>query len=478
MELKVDGRKVYAATGGRPFDAGKPAVVFLHGAGCDHTVWQLPARWFAWHGYSVLAVDLPGHGRSEGPPLGSIADWRLGRRACSMRPACETRRSSATPWAAPSRSRQRPHWASALPRIALSARPRPSPCNAICSPRRREEPDACLRDDDGVGARRRAKLGGNPAPGLWMTGGTLALFARNAPGVLHADLEACAAWKSGPDAARKVRCPALVRHRRQRHHDAAQGGQELARLIAGSRTVTIADCGHMLLAEAPDAVLDALIDFFAPAKVGWESARARGNGGACLRRERLGNRRGCRGNFVLAGGQRRAGRVICEQPDECIVDRLELLCGAGVLVRDRLGLSKCFFSDGSQPLQLAGRLHRRHALMRRLARQPFLRAIGAQDVGDARSRPAETQRLHGERDTDDDQRPAEQVMPASLENLRKELHAKFDPEWFQRKRGLRARSRQCGAFTRNDLAGRMNNGARSGLAHAPSAIAEAGKEEC
>ena len=55
-----------------------------------------------------------------------------------------------------------------------------------------------------------AKLGGNPAPGLWMTGGTLALFARNAPGVLHTDFEACAAWKSGPEAARSVRCPALV----------------------------------------------------------------------------------------------------------------------------------------------------------------------------------------------------------------------------------------------------------------------------
>ena len=74
MELKVDGRKVHAATGGRAFDAAKPVVVFLHGAGCDHTVWQLPARWFAWHGYSVLAVDLPGHGRSEGPPLASVAD--------------------------------------------------------------------------------------------------------------------------------------------------------------------------------------------------------------------------------------------------------------------------------------------------------------------------------------------------------------------------------------------------------------------
>src|SRR5262245_22248973 len=81
MELDVDGRRVYAATGGRPFDRAKPTTMFVHGAGMDHTVWQLPARWFAWHGHSVLAVDLPGHGRSEGPPLGTVAElaqW-LGR---------------------------------------------------------------------------------------------------------------------------------------------------------------------------------------------------------------------------------------------------------------------------------------------------------------------------------------------------------------------------------------------------------------
>src|SRR5215467_8775521 len=74
MELKVQGRTVHAPSGGRAFESGKPVVVFVHGAGCDHSVWQLPARSFAWHGHSVLAVDLPGHGRSDGPPLGSLAD--------------------------------------------------------------------------------------------------------------------------------------------------------------------------------------------------------------------------------------------------------------------------------------------------------------------------------------------------------------------------------------------------------------------
>jgi pimeloyl-ACP methyl ester carboxylesterase len=97
-----------------------------------------------------------------------------------------------------------------------------------------------------------AKMGGHPVPGLWMTSGTLALFARNQPGVLHADLEACNAWQSGPDAARKVRCPALVVIAANDIMTPARNGQELARLIAGSRAVTIGDCGHMLLTEAPD----------------------------------------------------------------------------------------------------------------------------------------------------------------------------------------------------------------------------------
>ena len=78
MQLVVDGVKAYAATGGRDFDPALPLVVFLHGAGLDHTVWALLARWFAHRGFAVLAPDLPGHGRSGGEPLDSIAamaDW-------------------------------------------------------------------------------------------------------------------------------------------------------------------------------------------------------------------------------------------------------------------------------------------------------------------------------------------------------------------------------------------------------------------
>ena len=74
MELQVQGHRAYAYTGGKPFDATLPAVVFLHGALHDHSVWTLPARWLAHHGHAVLAVDEPGHGRSEGAPTGSRVD--------------------------------------------------------------------------------------------------------------------------------------------------------------------------------------------------------------------------------------------------------------------------------------------------------------------------------------------------------------------------------------------------------------------
>ena len=41
----------------------------------------------------------------------------------------------------------------------------------------------------------------------------------------------------------------------------------LAKARNSAATVTIANSGHMLMAEAPDAVLDALIEFFASAEV-------------------------------------------------------------------------------------------------------------------------------------------------------------------------------------------------------------------
>src|ERR1700749_570414 len=86
MQLTVKGVDTFVATGGKSFDASLPTVVFLHGAGMDHTAWALHDRWFSHHGFNVLAPDLPGHGRSSGKPLPDIAgmaDWTVAMLAAA-----------------------------------------------------------------------------------------------------------------------------------------------------------------------------------------------------------------------------------------------------------------------------------------------------------------------------------------------------------------------------------------------------------
>jgi len=265
MELELEGRRVYAATGGRPFNARKAAMLFVHGAGQDHSVWQLPARYFAWHGHGALALDLPGHGRSEGPPLatiGAAASW-LARvmDAAGIAKATLVGHSMGAAIAIEAAAALQGR----IARLALLGSGLAMPVNDALLTAALAAPEAAFAMIVDWGHGPRAKIGGNPAPGLWMTGGTLALLARSRPGVLHADLAACNGWTTGDVAAGRIGCPALVVIGARDAMTPPRAGHALARRLAHCRTVSIADCGHMPMAEAPDATLNALIDFFAPA---------------------------------------------------------------------------------------------------------------------------------------------------------------------------------------------------------------------
>jgi pimeloyl-ACP methyl ester carboxylesterase len=262
MELAVEGRKVYAATGGKPFDPKKPAVIFIHGAGQDHTNWQLPARWFAWNGYASLAPDQPGHGRSDGPPLETISDmaqW-IGRLmdAAKIEKASLVGHSMGGAIAVEA--------AAAVPdriaRIALLGTSLSMPVNETLLTAARNAPEQAHQMITAWSLGPQSRIGGNPAPGLWMSGGSLALLSRNPPGTLYAAFNACNLWKTGPDAASRVRCPALVLIGASDSMTPPKIGRALADKIAGSQTIIIPGSGHMMMSEAPDAVLDALIAFF------------------------------------------------------------------------------------------------------------------------------------------------------------------------------------------------------------------------
>ena len=111
------------------------------------------------------------------------------------------------------------------------------------------------------GHAAQVPLAGNPNPGMWMYGDMLARLARLAPGVLHADLAACNAYAGGMDAAARLKCPVLFVLGARDLMAPPRAAQDLARAIANAKTVTIGASGHSLMAEAPDATLDALVAF-------------------------------------------------------------------------------------------------------------------------------------------------------------------------------------------------------------------------
>ena len=263
MNLAVDGRQAFAYTAAHAIDAALPAVVFVHGAGLDHSVFGLQSRYFGYHGRNVLALDLPGHGRSAGPPLatiGEMADWVLrAMDAQKIRKASLVGHSmgSLVVLECAARAPER------VERIALLGAAYPMKVGEAFMDAARRNDHAAYDMETIWGHAPLVPLGGNPNPGMWMYGDMLARLARLAPGVLHNDLQACDSYAGGAAAAAKVKCPALFILGRRDQMTPLKSGQAFARLLPGAQVVQLAPSGHSLMAESPDAVLDALIGFLA-----------------------------------------------------------------------------------------------------------------------------------------------------------------------------------------------------------------------
>jgi pimeloyl-ACP methyl ester carboxylesterase len=263
MQFAVAGHEVYAYTGARAFDAALPTIVFVHGAALDHSVWALQSRYFAHHGANVLAVDLPGHGRSDGdalPSVRGIADWLVGLLdAMGVARAALVGHSmgSLAVLDAVGRHPQR------VARLALIAPSVPMPVADVLLAAARANDHVAFELITGWSFSDAHQLGGNAQPGVWMTTNGLRLMERTRPGVLYADLRACHEYDAGLAAAAAVRCPALLITGERDQMVLAKNTRSLIAALGDKRVITIPGCGHSLMTEAPDAVLDALRPFLA-----------------------------------------------------------------------------------------------------------------------------------------------------------------------------------------------------------------------
>jgi len=266
MDLSVDGKRTYAYTGGKRFDTSLPCVVFVHGGEQDHCVWTLQSRYLAHHGCCVLALDLPGHGRSDGAPLESIeaiADWIPRVLDAAGIAQAQLVGHSMGSLAALECAARHPARVTGIALLGAAFPMRVSP--ELLEATRSDEPRA--RDMINAWSHSAyAHYPSNPGPGFWVIGENLRLMQRQRPGVLHVDFAACNAYAGGLAAAARVRCPALFILARRDAMTPRRAAQDLVNAVAGARVVEIDGSGHAMMAEKPDEVLDALRAFLAQAR--------------------------------------------------------------------------------------------------------------------------------------------------------------------------------------------------------------------
>lgn len=261
MDISLDGKRVFAATGGKDFDPSLPVVVFVHGSGMDHSAWHLQMRYFAWHGRAVLAVDLPGHGRSDGPALATVpemTDWliRVLDAVGAARAAVAGHSMGAL--IAVDAAVRYPDRIRAIALVGMSADMPVNPeLQAAAAARERPATEVVIS----WGFDRKAHVGGAELPGLWMTGAGTALLdrERDKPDALLAmDLQASNDFGDATPLGASVDCPTLFLLGARDRMTPLRAARPLIDAIDGARVVVVPDCGHMVMIEAPGATLDAL----------------------------------------------------------------------------------------------------------------------------------------------------------------------------------------------------------------------------
>jgi pimeloyl-ACP methyl ester carboxylesterase len=260
MYLKIGKNQIFAYTGSRPLKSYLPSIIFVHGTGMDHTVWLLPARFFAHHEFNVLAIDLPGHGRSNSPAATSIE--QMSDEVIAVMDVANVEHAALVG-----------HSMGSLVALSIAAR-HPNRVRSLTligtavpmSVHKSLLTSAAQNDHSAIdmltywGYSKAAQLGGNENPGMWMVGSTMRLLEQSKKGVIHSDLNACHHYTAGALHTTQVQCATLFILGKKDIMTPASVGQEMSNIISNSKILLLDGAGHSLMMERPNDILDGLID--------------------------------------------------------------------------------------------------------------------------------------------------------------------------------------------------------------------------
>ena len=265
MNVDVDGHRTYCYTGGKAFDAALPTVVFIHGVLNDHSVWILQSRWFANHGFNVLAIDLPGHCKSEGPPPESVD--AAARFVIALLDAAGIERAalvghsfgSLIALEAAARAPER------ITQLAMVGTAYPMAVSPALLEGALNDPQKAIAMVNTFSHSMMAPPPSSLGPGTWLYGGARALMRRvlasnRDANVFHIGFKACNDYAGGEAAIEKVTCPVLFLLGESDQMTPPRAIGTLKKKASNASLVTV-KAGHALMSEAPDAVLFALRDF-------------------------------------------------------------------------------------------------------------------------------------------------------------------------------------------------------------------------
>jgi len=265
MLLEVHGRLAFVATGDRSFEAAHPTLVFIHGAQHDHFVWQRLVARFAAPGRNILAVDLPGHGRSAGPALTSIealAEWLLALLekvgAGGTAPCLLAGHSMGSLIALETAARLGPQ----VRHLYLLGTALPMAVAPALLAAARDDLPRALALINRWSHSPLAERGAAGNLGLWLPALNLRLMERQPPASLHTDLSACANYPGGPAALRRLACPVTIVAGASDRMTSPRAAARLAAQLPAARLILLPAVGHAMLSEAPQAVGDVLAATF------------------------------------------------------------------------------------------------------------------------------------------------------------------------------------------------------------------------